>query len=227
MFSSSGIVPYAPNTSKHKCLWFFSLTFLSYQNKPVMEHLRNGFFTKKYYSGEMIHVWSLKTSLRTFAVVKKTYVCRCFIDWFILFCVLCITKTPILFHQRYKGNVSDEKINMSAAESTGASLDSLSFGDLPSVWTHLMVFVVGMRTAAVMESGSHVCLDILVSDRPVVLNYQSDCLSTVFAWILISPNSVLTPSGECVGDGERKCVCVCVCVCVWVCVCSCVCCDAQ
>lgn len=110
---------------------------------------------------------------------------------------------------------------MSAAESTGASLDSLSSGDLPSVWTHLMVFVVGMRTAAVMESGSHVCLDILVSDRPVVLNYQSDCLSTVFAWILISPNSVLTPSGECVGDGERKCVCVCVCVYDWMCACAC------
>lgn len=76
-----------------------------------------------------------------------------------------------------------------------------------------MVSVVGMCTASVMESGSHVCLRILVSDRPMVLNYQSDCLSTLFAWILISPNSVLTPSGECVGDGERKCagaVCVCV-----------------
>ena len=59
---------------------------------------------------------------------------------------------------------------------------------------------------------------ILASDRPVVLNYQSDCLSTLFAWILISPNSVLTPSGECVGDGKRKCVCVCTCVCVCVCV---------
>ena len=105
---------------------------------------------------------------------------------------------------------------MSAAETTGASLDSLTSGDLPFVWTHLIVFVVGMRMATVMESGSHVCLDILVSDRPVVLNYQSDCLSTVFAWILISPNSVLTPSGECVGDGERKCVCVRVCVCVCV-----------
>lgn len=63
-----------------------------------------------------------------------------------------------------------------------------------------------------MESGSHVCLGILVSDRPVVLNYQSDCLSTLFAWILISPNSVLNPSGECVGDGERKCACVCACL---------------
>lgn len=62
---------------------------------------------------------------------------------------------------------------------------------------------------------------ILASDRPVLLNYQSDCLSTLFAWILISPNSVLTPSGECVGDGERKCVCVCVSVSL------CVCCDAQ
>lgn len=79
-----------------------------------------------------------------------------------------------------------------------------------------MVFVVGMHMAPVMESGSHVCLCILFSDRPVVLNYQSDCLSTLFAWILISPNSVLTPSGECVGDGERKCACLC--VCVFVCV---------
>lgn len=75
-----------------------------------------------------------------------------------------------------------------------------------------MVFVVGMRTPPVMESGSHVCLCIRFSDRPVVLNYQSDCLSTLFAWILISPNSVLTPSGECVGDGERKCARLCVCV---------------
>lgn len=60
-----------------------------------------------------------------------------------------------------------------------------------------------------IESGSHVCLAVLFSDTSVVLNYQSDCLSTLFAWILISPNSVLTPSGECVGDGERKCACVC------------------
>lgn len=74
-----------------------------------------------------------------------------------------------------------------------------------------MVLVVGMRTAPIMESGSHVCLGIVFSDRPMVLNYQSDCLSTLFAWILISPNSVLTPSGECVGDVERKTVCVYVC----------------
>lgn len=72
-----------------------------------------------------------------------------------------------------------------------------------------MVFVVGMRKASVMESGSHVCLGILFSDRSMVLNYQSDCLSTLFAWILISPNSVLTPSRECVGDGKRKCAYVC------------------
>ncbi len=85
-----------------------------------------------------------------------------------------------------------------------------------------MVFVSGMRTAPVMETGSHVCLGILFSDRSVLLNYQSDCLSTLFAWILISPNSVLTPSGECVGDGERKCACVYVFVCVCVCVCVCV-----
>lgn len=65
-----------------------------------------------------------------------------------------------------------------------------------------------------MESGSHVCLGILFSDRSAVLNYQSDCLSTLFARILISPNSVLTPSRECVGDGERKWACVWVCVCV-------------
>lgn len=75
-----------------------------------------------------------------------------------------------------------------------------------------MVFVVGMHKASVMESGSHVCLGILFSDRLVVLNYQSDCLSTLFAWILISLNSVLTPSGECVGDGKRKCAYVCACV---------------
>lgn len=74
-----------------------------------------------------------------------------------------------------------------------------------------MVFVMGMHTAIVMESGSHVCLGMLFSDRPMLLNYQSDCLSTLFAWILISPNSVLTPRGECVGDCERKCACVCVC----------------
>lgn len=79
----------------------------------------------------------------------------------------------------------------------------------PSVWTHLMVFAVGICTASVMESGSRVCLRILFSVMPVVLNYQIDCLSSLFAWILISPNSVLTPSGECVGDGERKSACVC------------------
>lgn len=72
-----------------------------------------------------------------------------------------------------------------------------------------MVFAVGMYAAEVMESGLLVCPGILFSDMPVVHNYQSDCLSTLFAWILISPNSVLTPSGECVGDGERKCACVC------------------
>lgn len=62
-----------------------------------------------------------------------------------------------------------------------------------------------------MEPGSHACRGILFPDRLMVLNYQSDCLSTLFAWILISPNSVLTPRGECVGDVERKCACVCVC----------------
>lgn len=84
-----------------------------------------------------------------------------------------------------------------------------------TVWTHLMAFVVGMCTASAVESGSHACLGIVSSDRPTVLNYQSDCLSTLFAWILISPNSVLTPSGECVGDGERKCAFVCVCCDAW------------
>lgn len=74
-----------------------------------------------------------------------------------------------------------------------------------------MVFVSGMCKAFIIESALHVCLYMLFSDRPIFLNYQSDCLSTLFAWILISPNSVLTPSGECVGEGERKCACECVC----------------
>lgn len=98
-------------------------------------------------------------------------------------------------------------------EATGARREYLG-----SVWTHLMVFVVGMQAALIMESESHVCPSVLGSDRPVVLNYQSDCLSTLFAWILISPKSVLTPSGECVGDGERKCAGECVQVCMIVCV---------
>ena len=72
-----------------------------------------------------------------------------------------------------------------------------------------MVLVVGMCMGPIMDCGSHVCLGILFSDRTALLNYQSSCLSTLFAWILISLNSVLTPSGECVGDVERKCVCVC------------------
>lgn len=76
----------------------------------------------------------------------------------------------------------------------------------------LMIFGVGTYNASVMESASHVCLGVLSSDWPLALNYQTDCLSSLFARILISPNSVLTPSGECVGDAKRKsaeCVCVC------------------
>lgn len=76
----------------------------------------------------------------------------------------------------------------------------------------LMIFGVGTYNASVMESASHVCLGVLSSDWPLALNYQTDCLSSLFARILISPNSVLTPSGECVGRCEEEVSGMCMCV---------------
>lgn len=63
-----------------------------------------------------------------------------------------------------------------------------------------------MGPGRLMGPGSHACRGILFPDWLMPLNYQSGCLSTVFAWILIGPRSVLTRRGECVGDGQRKCV---------------------
>lgn len=64
-----------------------------------------------------------------------------------------------------------------------------------------MFFVVGVHEASIIDWGSRVCLHMLCPDRSTLPNYQSDCLSTLFAWISIS---ALPPSGECVGDGSEE-----------------------